>query len=119
MKKLVICKLLFVCSFFLSCNGQTNDKAQKSNNKIVGGGCDGCELMYIGMPTEIHSVDTSPGWNEKGQKLIITGTAFHLDGKTPAKDVVIYYWQTDNDGYYSPKAGMDEEHDLTVIFGGG
>ncbi len=102
MKKLVICKLLLVCSIVISCSGQTNKK------DIVGGGCDGCELMYIGIPEEISSVGTSPGWDEKGQKLIVTGTVFQLGGKIPAKDVIIYYWQTDNDGYYSPKAGIDE-----------
>ncbi len=108
MKKLIICKLIFVCSLFVSCNGQTNEKTNTQTDKIVGGGCDGCELMYIGMPKEIHSVDTSSGWNEKGQKLIVTGTVFQLDGKTPAKGVIIYYWQTDNNGYYSPKPEMDE-----------
>lgn len=108
MKKLIICKLIFVCSLFVSCNGQTNEKTNTQTDKIVGGGCDGCELMYIGMPKEIHSVDTSSGWNEKGQKLIVTGTVFQLDGKTPAKGVIIYYWQTDNNGYYSPKSEMDE-----------
>lgn len=93
---------------FLSCAGQKNEKKQTETKTIVGGGCDGCELMYIGMPAEINSVDTSAGWNEKGQKLIVTGTVFQIDGKTPAKDVIVYYWQTDNDGYYSPRPEMDE-----------
>lgn len=93
---------------FVACKGQTSEKVQTNGNGIVGGGCDGCELMYVGMPEEIAPADTSPGWNEKGQKLIVTGTVFQLDGKTPAKDVVIYYWQTDSEGYYSPKPGMDE-----------
>ncbi len=102
MKYLIFSKAILLSSFWISCTGQTNNK------KVVGGGCDGCELMHIGMPQQIHSMDTSPGWNEKGQKLIVTGTVFQLDGKIPAKDVVIYYWQTDNNGYYSPKPGMDE-----------
>lgn len=93
---------------FVACKGQTSEKVQTNGNGIVGGGCDGCELMYVGMPEEIAPADTSPGSNEKGQKLIVTGTVFQLDGKTPAKDVVIYYWQTDSEGYYSPKPGMDE-----------
>lgn len=102
-------------NFLTSCNGQTEDNNQTiSNNpteksKLVGGGCDGCEIMYVGMPTNISSVDTSAGWTEKGQKLLVTGTVFKLDGKTPALNVVIYYWQTDNDGYYSPRQGMDEK----------
>ncbi len=56
-----------------ACIGQiTKSQNQKSastvGNRIVGGGCDGCELMYVGMPKEIKSVDYSPGWTEKGDK---------------------------------------------------
>lgn len=107
MKNLIICELLLACILFGSCGAQPGPKKITVSNRLVGGGCDGCELMYIGMPDKIDSIDTSPGWNEKGQKLIVTGTVFQLDGKTPAKDVIIYYWQTDNDGYYSPRDGMD------------
>lgn len=77
-----------------------------SGDIIVGGGCDGCELMYIGMPDKINAVDTSAGWNEMGQKLLMTGKVFQIDGKTPASDVVIYYWHTDTDGLYSLGKGM-------------
>ncbi|MFW0735989.1 intradiol ring-cleavage dioxygenase [Flavobacterium sp. T12S277] len=108
MKKVTICKTVFIALLFSSCNGQNNPKPQVKNSGIVGGGCDGCELMYIGMTKEIPSVSTSPGWSEKGQKLIVTGTVFQLDGKTAAPNVIIYYWQTDNNGYYSPKPGMNE-----------
>lgn len=108
MKKLILCKTI-LCLLLISCNGQTKHKPKNESNKIVGNGCDGCELMYIGIPKNISSIDTSSGWNEKGQKLIIIGTTFQLDGKTPAPNVVIYYWQTDNNGYYSPKAEMDEK----------
>lgn len=103
----MICKTIFLLLLFIACDGQTN-KTIKRSNKIVGGGCDGCELMHVGMPAKISSVETSPGWNEPGQKLIVTGTVFQLDGKTPASDVVIYYWQTDYTGHYTPRDDMDE-----------
>ncbi len=95
-----------------SCNGQTQNTIQQSklnteNNKTVGGGCDGCELMYVGMPNNIKSIDTSAGWNGKGQKLLLTGKVYKLDGKTPAPNVIIYYWHTDDEGQYSTKKGMD------------
>ncbi|SKA20769.1 dioxygenase family protein [Sediminibacterium ginsengisoli] len=105
MKTLISC----LCILFISCSGQTNQESTLRKNAIIGGGCDGCELMYVGMPETIQSEDTSPGWNEKGQKLIVTGTVFQLDGQTPASDVIIYYWQTDHDGYYSPRPGMAEK----------
>jgi protocatechuate 3,4-dioxygenase, beta subunit len=94
-----------------SCNGQTKREAIPTrNNKIVGGGCDGCELMYVGMPNNIQSVDTSTAWNEKGQKLLVTGKVLKLDGITPASNVIVYYWQTDNNGYYSNGKGKSKKH---------
>lgn len=95
-----------------ACHGQaaqSQNSDSVNQNKIVGGGCDGCELMYIGMPKDIKSVDYSPGWTEQGQKLLITGKVYKLDGQTPAPNVIVYYWQTDNNGFYSPKPGMDEQ----------
>lgn len=102
----VACNLLL-----LSCKGQSSNPVRDSTvpslSPPVGGGCDGCELMYIGMPKQIRSIDTSPGWKEKGQPLIIHGQAFRTDGVTPAPGVIIYYWQTDHNGYYAPVPGMD------------
>jgi protocatechuate 3,4-dioxygenase, beta subunit len=107
--------LLFVslCSFLTSCKGQTNGNTSTQKNskskKIVGGGCDGCEIMFVAMPKNISSIDTSQGWTEKGQKLLITGKVYKIDGKTPAQNIVIYYWQTDNNGYYSPSETLNEK----------
>ena len=114
MKKTIkIIILIALVSTLTNCNGQIkSDKNQielkSERKKLVGGGCDGCELMYVGMPKNINSIDTSAGWSEKGQKLLITGTVYKLGGKIPAPNVIIYYWQTDNNGYYSPRDGMDE-----------
>lgn len=102
-----LCLLLAGCHPQQKNNETIQTKAGVS--KIVGGGCDGCELMYVGMPTDIQSIDTSAGWNEKGQKLLVTGKVFQTDGATPAPNVIIYYWQTDANGYYSPWPGMDEK----------
>ena len=116
MKNLFKLSLLVILSnFFTSCNGQTKNNNQTTNqttiqkNKIVGGGCDGCEIMFVGMPTHISATDTSTGWNTQGQKLLVTGIAYKIDGKTPAPNVIIYYWQTDNNGYYSPKNEINEK----------
>ena len=106
---------LMLLSILTGCSGQTKNSNpnQQTNtpsiNKLVGGGCDGCELMYIDIPTNISSVDTSAGWAAKGQKLLVTGTVFKHDGKTPVPNVIIYYWQTDHNGYYLPKQGLNEK----------
>ena len=77
-----------------------------SQNTIIGGGCDGCELMYIGMPNNILATSYSPAWDSDGQKLLVTGKTLKTDG-SPVADVIIYYWQTDNTGYYTPKDYLD------------
>jgi protocatechuate 3,4-dioxygenase, beta subunit len=87
---------------------QTQQAASNDKNKIVGGGCETCQYMYLGAPKEIKSVSYSPGWTEKGQKLLVTGIVYKLDGKTPAPNILLYYWQTDDNGLYSPKEGMTE-----------
>lgn len=99
--------LVLFISFLIGCNGHTKlENLSKSSVKtdttaIVGGGCEGCELMYLGIPEQIESENISIGWTDGKQKLIITGNVFQLDGETPAPNVVIYYWHTDENGLYS------------------
>ncbi len=100
--------LILLLPIFNSCNGQGKPQKKVTQQTLVGGGCDGCELMYIGMPKIIHATDTSAGWTEKGQKLLVTGTVYQLDGKSPAPNTIIYYWQTDNDGYYSARPQLEQ-----------
>lgn len=71
------------------------------------------------IPEKLSSTDTSPGWNETGQKILLTGTVYEIDGKTPAKNTILYYYQTDNNGVYSnredeprnmPKNSLGQTH---------
>lgn len=90
-----------------SCNSNNKSKAVEGTTTVtaqtgkVGGPCDTCELMYVDMPATINAVDTSIAWNGKGQKLVITGTVFKPDKKTPAPNIIIYYWQTNEQGVYA------------------
>ena len=101
--------LVIVTFLLLSCNGQKTSNSKNSAEKsgIVGGPFENGEFMYIGMPKNIKSIDTSAGWTQKGQKLLITGTIYKLDGKTPAPDVTLYYYHTDINGVYAGKQGLD------------
>lgn len=95
-----------------SCQAQSQKKAEDkkaTSARHVGGRCDGCEVMWAGVPIRIDSKDTSAGWNEPGQKLIISGKIFRKDGRTPAPNTIVYYYHTDNEGYYSPAAGLPAE----------
>lgn len=105
-KKDALLNIIFLLSVLsLSCQ-QPGQQVQKAG--LVGGGCDGCELMFIGIPANIGSADTSAGWWESGQPLLVTGTVFEIDGLTPAPNVIVYYWQTDNAGYYSAGKSQPE-----------
>jgi len=44
-----------------------------------------------------------PGFETKENKLKITGTIYLADGVTPAKDVMLYVFQSDEDGDYEMK----------------
>ncbi len=103
-KSLFAATALFTLLF--GCGSPVSPSTPKTNER-VGGGCDGCELMYINIPQSMASVDSSPAWNGKGQPLRISGTVVAADGKTPAPGVIIYYWQTDNEGNYANREGLD------------
>jgi protocatechuate 3,4-dioxygenase beta subunit len=106
---------IVLINILASCQGQpkpgsnSNKKSASSAKQVVGNGCEGCELMYVGMPKEISSESTSAGWAEGEHKLIITGKVFQLDGKTPAPNVIVYYWHTDEKGIYAKGSSTPAE----------
>lgn len=76
------------------------------NSKLVGGPCEGCEAIFEYGDNILTSMDTLPNFNEQGVKLKITGTIYQNDGKTPAKDVILYVYHTNQKGIY-PKKGNE------------
>ena len=71
----------------------------------VGGSCEGCEAVFES-PVAFEKLsweDTLPDFNEPGPKMMISGIVYQADGKTPAKDVVLYIYHTDQSGKYSNK----------------
>lgn len=88
------------------CAQNSTSKTKKDNNgPTVGGRCEGCEAIHESPVAfeNLPSVDTLPGFDENGPRLEISGTVFKPDGKTPAKDVVIYLYHTDLQGNYPQK----------------
>lgn len=96
--------ILFLALNSFNCQGQT---IKTSNNGVVGGPFENRDVMFIGMPQNIKATDTSPGWSEKGQKLRISGTIYKRNGKTPAPDVILYYYHTDVYGKYANAKNLD------------
>jgi protocatechuate 3,4-dioxygenase beta subunit len=102
--------LLIALSFLFACTPKGSVESQTTSSSAdsprPGGICDGCELLFVGMPLKLNSIDTSAGWETQKQKLVITGKVFHQDKKRPAQDVILYYYHTDDQGIYAPKQGM-------------
>jgi protocatechuate 3,4-dioxygenase beta subunit len=88
----------------LSCKGDT--LAQKSEADVLS------LIKKNAMPASAEGMGAidAPGaisWktvlskkSDKDEPMIISGTVFHPDGKTPAPNVLIYFYHTDSEGIY-------------------
>lgn len=100
MKQLL--RVLCITLVLICCNGQS----QTVKERNVGGPCQDCVALldYKTLNKSLKSIDTLPGFFENEPKLKITGIIFQKDGKTPAKDIVIYVYHVDRTGRYTPSA---------------
>jgi protocatechuate 3,4-dioxygenase, beta subunit len=89
----------------ISCSAQP-----KPGDRVVGGGCDGCDLMYENMPASLSPESTISNDADSGEAMIIEGTIFKKDGKTPAPGVILYVYHTDAKGYYSNPKTKGNRH---------
>ncbi len=103
MKQLLFTLLIVILVTSSGC-GQSGNRSN-ANGQLVGGRCEGCEAVHESpIPFEKLSwMDTLPDFNESGPKMVISGIIYKADGKTPAKDVVLYIYHTDQKGNYSTR----------------
>ncbi len=66
--------------------------------------------IYDYSEIKLNNTDTIPDFQTKPNKLKITGTIFESDGVTPAKDVLLYVFQTDENGDYEIKNKKDKRY---------
>lgn len=97
MKKLI--HIVVIAFAIFSCQSQTESEIERT----VGGKCQGCEALYEYGNKKLLSVDTLPKFESAKTKLKVTGTVYKSDGKTPAKNVIIYAYQTNENGIYEKK----------------
>ena len=93
-----------------SCGAQTRRAAPAH---IVGGGCDGCEGIYEGMPERMDWQTTIAAASEPGERMEMSGRLYRADGRTPAAEVILYVYHTDATGHYTPapgSAGLTRRH---------
>ena len=88
--KILYLIISFLTFLFCSC-GQTT-----SSNVVTTTGNDTLDI-----PTKIKMVTDS----EPGEPMIISGTIYLPDRKTPAKGVILSVWHTDAKGYYIEGGG--------------
>jgi len=92
------------------CSQNTGDR-NRQNGKTgpVGGPCEGCEAIYeCPVPfNRLPDTDTLPDFFSPGSRIEISGTVYLADGITPAKDVVLYFYHTDQTGIY-PRRGDEK-----------
>jgi protocatechuate 3,4-dioxygenase, beta subunit len=106
--------VLFALISLTGC-AQSIIEKNKASQKIVGGNCEGCEAIYESPVAfeKLPNTVTLPDYTEKGPKIEISGIVYQRDGKTPAKDVIIYIYHTDQTGRYSKKGnetGWGQRH---------
>ncbi|GAB5550679.1 MAG: hypothetical protein Sapg2KO_02700 [Saprospiraceae bacterium] len=88
---------MLTCLILVNCNGQTSPK----QTGVLSDDFDKSPPFYFKMPQTLTSIDTSPAFNKKGQQILLTGIVYETDGKTPAANVVLYYYQTNTKGIYA------------------
>lgn len=68
--------------------------------------CENCGGLYESpVPfSQLNEIDTVSCFNEPGPKLYVSGIVYQKDGKTPAADIILYFYHTDQTGVY-PKRG--------------
>jgi protocatechuate 3,4-dioxygenase beta subunit len=54
----------------------------------------------IDAPDDVSWKTALPKKSDNDEAMIISGTIFQADGKTPAPNVLIYFYHTDREGYY-------------------
>jgi protocatechuate 3,4-dioxygenase beta subunit len=66
---------------------------------VIGGPCQGCELVFVDMPAKLKSSARIAPLEEKGEPLVLNGKVYKVDG-TPATGIIVYAYQTDANGSY-------------------
>jgi len=93
----------------VSCSQKNTTDTANKNELEVGGACEGCEAIMESAVAfyELKHNCYLPDWNTDGQKLEVSGIVYQPDGITPAADVIIYVYHTDQTGIY-PKKGDEK-----------
>ncbi len=86
-------------ALFILLSGAPLSAAMYAAEPIIGGRCEGCEYVFVGMPDAISSQARIAPTNEPGDSLVIEGTVRTQDGSV-APDIIVYAYHTNREGNY-------------------
>lgn len=84
---------IFFISFSIS-------SQNRNSGKLIGGPCEGCEAIYEYGNKRLVSVDTLPQFNKLPNPIKVSGVVYKNDGKTPASNIILYAYHTNDKGIY-------------------
>ena len=108
--------LLLVLLTGIACAQQTPEP------QLIGGSCEGCEAIFEHPKEPLPSIDTIPDFylaNHQNKRIIVSGTVYLPDGKTPAKGVILYIYHTNQQGLYQANksaTGWGKHHGYNRIW---
>jgi protocatechuate 3,4-dioxygenase, beta subunit len=88
---------IFLFLLSVSCS---NSQIESNTEYKLLGNCEGCEAVFEYADNKLTAVDTLPDFKDSGPRLKITGTIYKQDGKTPAENVILYIYHTNQIGIY-------------------
>lgn len=91
----ILCLLFFINKSFAQESASLTNKAPVDFKKR--------SPVYDYKEKQLNNVDTIPDFVSKTNKLKITGTIYESDGVTPAKNVILFIHQTDENGNFELK----------------
>ncbi|HEY0462198.1 MAG TPA: hypothetical protein VGC97_23900 [Pyrinomonadaceae bacterium] len=101
--------------FLLSC--KNNTLAQKSNASVLSQIKKNANTSpsvnwcgAIDAPENVSWKSVLSPKSDKDEAMTISGTVYNADGKTPAGNVLIYFYHTDGDGFYNRKRANEPLH---------
>ncbi len=96
----------YILYFFLVCLIGTNFSTYAQESNILD-----YNAFYDYTEQHLNNTDTIPGFESKKNKLKISGIIYKSDGVTPAKDVILYIEQADENGDFDVR----KENDIRYV----
>lgn len=81
--------------------------AMAREEPVVGGPCEGCEAVFVGLPDTLDAQARIAPEDEPGEPMHIEGTVLDAQGR-PREGVIVYAYQTDASGVYPPPTDVKD-----------